>query len=106
MMRSDRRRVPLAFRWLFWEVDFDRLDVRRDANFILARVLEFGRMREVRWLVATYGYDRIRRFLRDVGHPEISDRTTQFWRAVLRAGRERWAGPPAWPRGNASRWSG
>ena len=29
-------------RWLFWDVDFDALDVEKQADAILARVLELG----------------------------------------------------------------
>src|SRR5262249_24561949 len=77
--------LPAAIRWLFWEFDVEQLDTGRDADTILARVLEHGRMADVRWAIATYGFDRIHRFFRDVGRPELSDRTLQFWRAVFRA---------------------
>lgn len=82
-------------RWLFWEVDFDDLDTDADADYVLARVLERGRMVEVRWLIEQYGHDRIRTFFRDVGHPEISKRTIAFWRTVLDA-EEPWAEQPSW----------
>jgi hypothetical protein len=99
-------RLPRTMRWLFWETDFDALDPSKHANFILARVLEHGRMPEVRWVIATYGLERIHHFLRDVGHPELSARTLAFWRAVLRAGSERWASPPAWRKSSIARWHG
>jgi hypothetical protein len=90
------RRLPRSLRPLFWEVDFDRLDERKHADSILARVLELGRIADVKWLVATYGWKRIHRFFREVGHPEISTRTTALWRAILRAEDEEWAHPPDW----------
>lgn len=99
-----RRRLPRFLRPLFWELDFDRLDVEAHADSILARVLESGRMRDVRWLVATYGWDRIHRFFREVGHPELSPRTIAFWRAILRAEDEPWASPPAWRRTSNAPW--
>ena len=78
-------KVPASHRWVFWDVDVDALDTAAGANYILPRVLEFGGIAEVRWLMATYGLDGIHRFLKDVGHPELSERTIGFWRAVLKA---------------------
>jgi hypothetical protein len=85
-------------------MDFDRLDPDLHADSILARVLEHGRLRDVQWLVRTYGFERIHRFFREVGHPELSPRTIAFWRAVLRAEKETWQSPPDWRRGKNVPW--
>jgi hypothetical protein len=97
-------KVPDALRWLFWDVDAAALDVETHANYILPRILEFGRMVDVRWALETYGRARIHRFLRDVGHPELSDRTLLFWRAALKAEDETWASPPAWRKSRIAPW--
>ena len=96
-------KVPKSCRWVFWDVDVDALDTKRHVNYILARVLEFGRLAEVRWLIATYGMEGIHRFLRDVGHPELSERTLRFWRVALHAKDETWASPPAWRKSSGHR---
>ncbi len=100
------RGVPAWAAWLFWDVDPAKLDLDRDEGFILPRVLEFGGMAEVRWVLGRYGRDGIRAFLRDVGHPEISSRTLAFWRAALGAEKERWASPPDWRRKSFAPWPG
>ena len=97
-------KIPDEFRWLFWDVDVETLDVEEHANYILPRILEFGRMAEVRWAIATYGLPRIHRFLRDIGHPELSARTLHFWRAALKAENEKWASPPAWRKSRIAPW--
>ncbi len=96
--------IPVEMRWLFWDVDPGGLDAGRDEVFVLPRVLEFGGMAEVRWAVRSYGLDRIHVFLRDVGHPELSDRTIAFWRKVLEAEGEKWASPPDWRRSSSAPW--
>jgi hypothetical protein len=105
-MKYDPRvaKVPEKHRWVFWDVDAKALDTAAARDYILPRVLEFGGIAEVRWILATYGIDAIHRFLRDVGHPELSDRTLQFWRAVLKAKDEPWASPPAWRKSSAAPW--
>jgi hypothetical protein len=67
-------------RWLFWDVDFDSLDPDTQTNAILPRVLENGRLQDVRDLLAIYDKERIHAFFREVAHPLISDRTRTFWR--------------------------
>lgn len=100
------RRLPEQLRPLFWELDFAKLDARKHADSILARVLESGRFDDVRWAVATYGWPRIHRFFKEVGHPEISPRTVALFRAILRAEDEEWASPPAWRRNSNVPWVG
>ena len=95
---------PEDMRWLFWEVDFDSLDVNGDTDYILARLLEHGRLVDVRWAIRTYGLDRIHRFFREVGHPELSPSTLSFWRALFEAKDEVWKQPPAWRRNSAVPW--
>jgi hypothetical protein len=96
--------LPESMRWLFWDVDFDGLDPEAHADSILPRVLEQGRIEDVRELLARYGRERIHRFFRDVAHPLISERTRAFWRAFFEAENEPWAKPPAFRTSNAAPW--
>jgi Family of unknown function (DUF6922) len=89
---------------LFWDVDFEALDVERDAEFILPRVLEQGRLTDIIWLVHRYGFERIHQFLRDRGHVELSVRTITFWRNYFDAKEETWVNPNAWRQNNAASW--
>ena len=99
-------RLPRDLKCLFWEVDFRKVDDERDVDYLLARVLEHGRLEDVQWVMKRYGLPRIHRFYREVGHPEVTERTRAFWRVVLHAERERWPKPPAWRQLNVGPWSG
>jgi hypothetical protein len=96
--------VPPGARWLFWDVDPDAIDVVRDRDFVIPRVIEHGGMTEVQWLISVVGLEEIHRFLREVGHPELSPRTLSFWRAVFEAQEEEWASPPDWRRNSSTPW--
>lgn len=94
--RSGRRRptasrVPRSMAWLFPETTPARLDPERDARLVIARVVERGRLADVRWCMRRYGLDRIHRFFREEAHPELSPRTIALWRVVLDARKEPWA---------------
>lgn len=95
---------PRELEWLFWNVDRRDLDLERDAKLILARVLERGRLEDVRWLVRTYGVPRIHEFFRAGDHPEIGRRTRLFWRAALRAQGESWPERPVWREDSNAPW--
>lgn len=98
-------RLPEALRWLFWETDFDQLEVEAHGDYVLPRILEHGRLVDVQWALATYGWERIHRFLREHGHPELSPRTIRFWRVVFED-EEPWASPPSWKSNSAAPWIG
>ena len=97
---------PEEVRWLFWEAQFDAIDLDRDADYVLARILEHGRLVDVQWLLKQYGSDRIRQFFREVGHPELSARTIAFWRALFGAEEETWQSPPSFRKSSAAPWVG
>jgi hypothetical protein len=97
--------IPASSRWIFWDVDPATIQLERDANGVLARVLERGCSVDVAWLIQTYGLERIHSFFREVWAPEVSERTRGFWRAFFEAEDETWAAPPAFRRNNSSLWS-
>ena len=98
------RSLPESLRWIFWDVDFAGLHTDEHADAIIARVLESGRLADVRAVLSIYGPDRIHRFFREVAHPLISPKTRAFWRAFFDAENEQWATPPAFRTSNAAPW--
>ncbi|MBI2373686.1 MAG: hypothetical protein HYV07_06770 [Deltaproteobacteria bacterium] len=99
-----RRRLPKRLEWLFWNADLDQIDLNAHADMIIAAIVEWGRLEDVRWALRHYGRDRIHDFFRNVGSPEVSDRTVAFWRAVFRAEDEEWPRPAAWRRSSSAPW--
>lgn len=99
-----QRRLPEEVRWVLWDLDFDSLDVDVDADSILARTLENGRLSDVRALLSLYGPERILRFFRESAHPLISNRTRQFWYAFFRLENEAWPVPPSWRKNSSAPW--
>jgi hypothetical protein len=95
---------PETLRWLFWDVDFDALDLSEQSDAILARVLELGRLQDVRVVLGIYGPERIHQFFREVAHPLITERTRTFWRAFFHAENETWATPPAFRTSSTAPW--
>ena len=82
--------VPEAQRWLFWEADLARLDADEHADYVLARVLERGRLEDVRWAASHYGVERIRELFETRAHPEITTRTRRLWQAFFEVEEDAW----------------
>jgi hypothetical protein len=55
--------LPLDLRPLFWSYNFDRLDKERDKKIIITNVLNYGDLKQWRWLAATYGHGEIVKIL-------------------------------------------
>lgn len=97
-------RLPESMTWLFQEVDLEAIDVERDEGFVLARVLERGRLEDVKWVLGHYGAARIHEFFRTTGGPELTARTLAFWRAYFDAENEIWKSPPSFRRTSSAPW--
>ena len=75
---ANNQRSPIKFRpSLFWDVDPKTIDPRRNAPYIIERVLDFGNDDEVRWLWQNYSkreiYDVIKK------RRGISKQTRALW---------------------------
>jgi len=51
--------LPQTFKKYFWDVDFEAIDLKRDRRFVMARLLNYGRLDAWRWLRQAYGNEQI-----------------------------------------------
>ncbi|HEY4157202.1 MAG TPA: hypothetical protein VGM29_03860 [Polyangiaceae bacterium] len=96
--------IPAEHVWLFWDVNPNAIVLERDRRYVLGRVLERGRMADVRWAVSEYGFDGVREFFRAGAHPEISAATRSLWRAVLGAKEGEWLNRASFRNSNIAPW--
>jgi Family of unknown function (DUF6922) len=92
--------IPRSLQPYFQEYDLAELSLRRDADLIIQRTLEYGDWDEIRWLFQDYPRERVRRFLREHGERWLKPVTFNYWRKLL--GLRRWQ--PA-PFGKGEVWS-
>lgn len=76
--------IPSSLPPYFQEYDLGDLSLRRDANLIIQRTLEYGTWAGVRWLFHVYSCRRIQRFLREHGERWLKPVTFNYWRKLLR----------------------
>jgi hypothetical protein len=84
--------IPASLKPYFQEYNLVELNIRRDADLIIQRTLEFGDWNEIRWLFQVYKRERIQRFLRKHGERWLKPVTFNYWRKLL--GVRRWQKAP------------
>ena len=75
--------LPESLRPLFWDCDFAALDVVRQHDFVIGRVLASGPLDSIRWLRRQYGDDVIRDWIIRHSGRQLSSRQLRFWETVI-----------------------
>lgn len=67
---------------LFWDVDYKKLDYKKDANFIIGRVLDFGNLEEYKEILKFYGLSKIKKVAQN--HIFSDTKSANFWSLILK----------------------
>ena len=46
-----KMKIPKKFQWPFWSYKIDSLDLKRDEDYIISQVLNYGTEKELKWLL-------------------------------------------------------
>ena len=68
---------------LFWDTDADALDLERHRRAIILRVLNYGALRDWRWLTEQYGQDIVRAEALAPGRSSMRPRTRRLASLLL-----------------------
>jgi len=72
--------IPSSLKPIFWDTNPDELDIETHKPFIIARVAEKGRWRDVKWLRQTYSDSDIASVVENSRN--TSPRVKAFWQVV------------------------
>jgi len=81
MIQKEKTQVPEFLRSYFWDVEFEKLEIKRSAHLIIKRVLDRGSLSDIRWLLKTYGKDEIKKVV--MGTRDLARPTGNFWADIL-----------------------
>lgn len=51
--------IPKLLQGVLWSADIDKLDLEKNASYIVNQILSFGSLDEIRWLFTTYGKPKV-----------------------------------------------
>lgn len=75
--QKETHSVPERFRTLFWDTNLKNIHIKRNARYIIERVLELGNLDAVNWLQRVYTVQNILDVLSTIRG--ISDKSRTFW---------------------------
>jgi hypothetical protein len=76
---KDMATVPEHFRSLFWDTAIERIKIKRNARYVIERVLEYGDLDAVYWLQRVFPTQRILDVLEQ--SRQITLKSRNFWEA-------------------------
>lgn len=76
-MKADTE-FPSVF---FWDADLSKLDLEKNKEAIIERILELGDEKAVRWLFSTYSLVEIKSVAEE--SRGLSAKSRNFWRIIL-----------------------
>ncbi|MBN1415503.1 MAG: hypothetical protein JW973_10415 [Bacteroidales bacterium] len=83
-MKSNKKAdtsLPEKFRRYFWDVSFDELIFEKHSRFIAERLLNYGDLNEVRWLLSHTNRQFIKSLLKKSRN--LNTKTVNFWQMML-----------------------
>ncbi len=66
---------------LFWDVDPKTIDKNKHSQYIIERILEYGKDKEIKWLWDTYSQNLLKKTLRN--SRSIRPKTKSLWKLLL-----------------------
>lgn len=89
--------IPGTAQPFFQEYEFERLDLERDGDLIIERLLALGNRDEVSWLLRYYGRDNVRQWLSESGTQRLPRRRYKLWCVLLNVAESQRETKSVWP---------
>jgi|YelNatPaOPRAMG01_1025707.scaffolds.fasta_scaffold41291_3 hypothetical protein len=80
-------KLPLFLKKYFWDVDFSSLDFEHNPDFVIARILEYGDMKAVRWMRKSVDEKKIKKIVEE--SRQLSRKSANFWSLFFNISREK-----------------
>jgi hypothetical protein len=78
-MAKNQNSLPLEFRKYFWDVDFNKLSLKKYSVFILERIMSLGDFRALKWMLKIPRHKILEVVRRS---RQIDAKTRNFWQVV------------------------
>jgi len=96
MAKKKPQTLPKEFKKYFWEYDFDKISPDKDYKLILGRIMNFGNMKSVKWMLDNFDEKDIKEFVLQTGGQQLDKRSDNFWRLYFNLPKSKFANK-FWP---------
>ena len=73
--------IPEEFQKYFWDVAFDDLSLEKYPKFIAERIMNYGDLDDIRWLLKVLDRDFIRSVIKNSRN--LNSKTQNYWQLML-----------------------
>ena len=81
MKQVKKTLLPDFLRPYFWDVEFEKIEITKNSQLIVKRILDRGNLNDIRWLIKTYGKNEIKKVV--MGTRDLARPTGNFWADIL-----------------------
>ena len=78
----EKTKVPFELKKFFLDVEFEKIDLQKDRNFILERLLNYGTFETFSWIFSTFTNDEVVNLLNTKGLHSLSKNSFCFWKKL------------------------
>lgn len=75
-------KVPSSFQRLFWSVNVKSLDLKKDKEYIITQILNYGTEKELKWLFRIYPEEEIKKVIRNPRRGVWFRKVLNFWTTI------------------------
>jgi hypothetical protein len=76
--------LPKSFKKFFWDCEFNQLDINQHQEFILKRLMEFGNIDAIRFILSEISLKDASQLLNTKGKSVLSHRNFLFWNKLVK----------------------
>jgi hypothetical protein len=77
-----RMKIPKSLQWLFWSYKIESLDLKRDKDYIISQVLNYGTEKELKWLFKVYPEKEIKEVIKNPRRGVWFKKVLNFWTKI------------------------
>ncbi len=75
--------LPIEFKKYFWDCDFSNLDLIKNKNFILGRLLLFGDLNAIKYVIKYFNRTEVKDYIAKKGTFVLDTSSFGFWKKIV-----------------------
>ena len=79
-------KIPESIKVILWDVEVNKLDIKRHKRFIIERIIKYGNEKDVKWMLETYSLKEIGEVVKK--SKNIDRKSANYWALRLNIPRE------------------
>ena len=79
----ETKQIPPTLKKFFWDADFTKLTFPEHENYVLGKLMAYGDLASIHWILRSFDRGTVRRYLESKGKYALDKKSYLFWEKVL-----------------------